>query len=148
MSQNDKAPDSATGVVTVGCKLPNGLHLDLKANDGAIVRHTLKGANAARIVGGYGITENIPDDFMKAWLKKNAKHPAVISGAVFIHNDTKSAETIAKERSGAVTTGLEPVDPLKNGMLKGADGELDKSAVALYNEQRNKNPSRNSQRVE
>jgi len=136
--------ETSAKLVTVGCKLPNGLHLDLKANDGANIRVTLKGANDSRIVGGFGLTENIAADFMERWLKKNAKHPAVVNGAIFIHSDTRSAESLAKERR-ELTTGLDPIDPVKNGMLKNETGELDKAAVAAYNEQKVKNPERNRQ---
>jgi hypothetical protein len=139
--------EAAVKVVAVGCKIPTGLHLDLVANDGAKIRHTLKGANAARIVGGYGITENIPVEFMERWLKKNSRHPAVLSGAIFYHTDVNGAKATAKERCDLVT-GLEPIDPLKTGMLRGPDGENDRAAVADYNELKSKNPDRNRQQVE
>lgn len=129
--------------VTVGCKLPHGLILDLKVG-GELVRHTLKGANAARIIGGYGITENIPADFMEQWLKKNAKHPAVANGSIFLHNDTKSAESIARERR-EIDTGLGAIDPIKSGMLRGEDGKDDTAALANYNKLKRENPARNAQ---
>lgn len=134
------------GFVSVGCKIPSGLHLDLKTNDGP-QRVTLVGANASRIVGGYGITENVPAEFFNEWMRRNAKHAAVVNGLIFAHSETKSAESMARERATNVT-GLEPVDPLKNGMLKGENGEVDKAALAAYNDQRAKNPERNRQRVE
>lgn len=135
--------------VSVGCKLPHGLHLDLKNSEGP-VRVTLVGANASRIVGGYGITENVSSDFMAQWLKKNAKHPSVVKGLIFIHSDTKSAEAMAKERADdpQTATGLEAIDPVKNGMLRNKEGENDRAALALYNEQKAKNPERNRQHVE
>lgn len=133
-------------LVSVGCKLPHGLILELKTNDG-FARHTLKGANAARIVGGYGITENVPADFMAQWLKKNARHAAVVNGSIFIHSDAKSAEAMAKERQD-IATGLEAIDPVKAGMLRGADGEVDKVALTNFNKLRAENPDRNRQRVE
>lgn len=138
--------DSKATFVSVGCKLPHGLHLDLKQN-GEPVRVTLVGANAARIVGGYGITENVPAEFMTEWLKKNAKHKAVVNGLIFVHNDMKSAESMAKERRKN-DSGLEAIDPVASGMLKGENGQDDVGALATYNEARAKNPSRNAQRVE
>lgn len=138
--------EESVKLVSVGCKLPHGLHLDLKGNDGNI-RVSLVGANASRIVGGYGITENVSAEFMAQWLKKNAKHPAVVDSSIFIHSDARSTEAMAKERQ-SVVTGLEPIDPLKNGMLRGSDGEIDKVALAKYNEQRAVNPERGRQRVE
>ncbi len=134
--------------VTVGCKLPTGLHLDLKAKDGVPARVTLKGANAARIIGGYGLTEQVPAEFITEWLKQNAKHPAVINKHIFIHSETASAESIAKEHR-ELKTGLEPIDPIANGMLKGANGQpTDPEALKAYNQQRATNPARNQQQVE
>jgi len=142
---------SEAKTVSVGCKLPHGLHLDLKMKGGGDpVRVTLKGANAARIVGGYGITENVDGEFMRAWLAKNAKHPAVVNGQIFIHEDARAAESIAKERrdDASTRTGLEPIDPIKSGMLRGKDGELDKGAVVAYETLKAKNPERSRQQVE
>jgi hypothetical protein len=142
-SSNMNAPTH----VSVGCKLPNGLILDLKTNSGDAQRVTLKGANAARIIGGYGITENVPAAFMDQWLKKNQRHPAVVNGSIFLHNDTESAEAIAKERRD-IATGLDAIDPLKLGMLKGPDGKADPEALKSYNHAKATNPERNRQRVE
>jgi hypothetical protein len=139
---NDKAT-----FVTIGCKLPHGLIIEARDNSGEIVRVTLNGANAARIVGGYGITENVPADVWNAWLKKHAKFPAVINGQVFVHTDLKSVEGEAKNRRN-VASGFESIDPIKNGMLKGADGQDDKEALKTYQEQVKSNPDRFRQRVE
>src|ERR1044071_7390126 len=130
MSNDNTAPSSAK-VVAVGCKLPHGLHLDLKRNDGSSERVTLKGANDARIVGGYGITENVSAEFMTKWLEKNKKQQAVANGSIFIHADVKSAESKAKERRGVVT-GIEPIDPIASGMLRNESGENDPKAVKEY----------------
>lgn len=141
-------PKETTGsFVTIGCKLPHGLIISARNTEGDTVSLTLKGANDARIVGGYGITENVPVELWNAWLKKHHKHMAVVNGQLFVHNDLKSAEQIAKERR-EVTTGFEPIDPIKNGMLKGATGELDEEALKSYNKQRAENPDKNRQRVE
>lgn len=138
--------DSST-VVTIGCKLPHGLIIEARDNSGEIQRVTLKGANDARIVGGYGITENVPADVWGAWLKRHAKFPAVVNGQVFVHTDIKSVESEAKNRR-EVVTGFEPIDPVKNGMLKGAHGEPDEEALKTYRKQVSENPDRNRQRVE
>jgi hypothetical protein len=140
-------PETAN-FVSVGCKLPHGIHLDLKNKNGEGPRHTLQGANASRIIGGFGITENIPGDFMAQWLRQNAKHPAVINGAIFIHSNRESAEVMAKERAKDVVTGFEAIDPVKTGMLKGPNGENDPLAVAKYNQARAENPDRSRQRME
>lgn len=135
--------NEGTKVVTVGCNLSNGLHLDLKGKDGP-VRFTLKGRNAARIYGGFGITEGIPEDFMREWLKRNAKHPAVVNGSIFVHEDAASAQDIGKERR-EIRTGLEPIDPVRSGMLKTEGGSDDAKALKDYREAQQKNPDRNRQ---
>lgn len=139
--------ENSSSVMVVGCKLPHGLILRVKNKDGMIQEHQLKGANASRIVGGFGLTENIPEDFMKRWLQENAKHPAVVNGFVFIHTDTRSAESMAKERR-TLSTGLEAIDPVAANMLRGENGEVDKAALANYNMLKAKNPDRNRQQVE
>lgn len=139
--------ESSTGAVVVGCKLPHGLVLRVKNKDGSIVEHTLNGSNASRIVGGFGLTENLPEDFMKRWLHENSRHPAVINGSVFIHNDVKSAKSMARER-GELPTGFESIDPVKANMLRGENGENDPAALADYNRMKAKNPDRNRQQVE
>jgi hypothetical protein len=139
-------PEAAPTTCIVGCKLPHGLTLELRTDDGKVVgKHTLKGNNAARIVGGYGLTENIPIDFMNEWLKRNAEHAAVKSHAVFIHTNLRGAEARAKE-GRELKTGLEPIDPLLDARAKGLT--VDKEAEANYRRQRAENPVRNRQQVE
>jgi hypothetical protein len=144
MEPEDMTKENSTGYVIVGCKLPHGLIISARNSSGDVVSVTLKGANAARIIGGYGITEAVPKDLWDAWLKKNHKHAAVLNGSVFIHDDAKSAESIAKERRD-VPSGFESIDPLKNGMLKGADGQVDEEAAKTYRQQMGENPDRNRQ---
>lgn len=133
--------------VIVGCKLPNGLHLDVKDNSGDVRRITIVGANASTIVGGYGMTPNVPADFMALWFKKNAKHPAVLNHSIFIHSQEDGARAIAKEQQ-EIETGLQPIDPIKQNMLNNDDGDIDKKAVANYEKLKAENPRRNAQRQE
>lgn len=126
--------------ISIGCKLPHGVLLRLKNESGDMVEVVIKGTNAARIVGGHGITEDVDPDFWRAWLAKNAGHSAVVSGALFSYGDVKSVESEAKNRRKAVT-GFEPLDPMQNGMLNGPDGKTpDKEALGLYNQQKRENP--------
>lgn len=105
----NQQPATGTATVTVGCKLPNGLHLDLGDK-----RVTLNGANSARIVGGYGITEGVDAAFFEAWKKTYADSPAVKNGLVFAHGKTGDVEAQAREQA-EIRTGLEPLDPEKPG---------------------------------
>lgn len=129
----------STDTVIVGCKLPNGLYLDLKANDGEVQRVTIAGSNAARIVGGYGLTPGVSSDFMKKWLELNAKHPAVVNKSIFIHSNEASAKSIAKEHA-EITTGIEPVDPVSSGMLNNENGEIDKASLKKFRQAQAENP--------
>lgn len=90
--------------VTVGCKLPNGLHLDVQGK-----RHTLAGANSSRIIGGYGLTE-VPKDFWDAWVAEHKDFPPVVNGEIFAQATSKSAEDKAKDQA-EVRSGFEGLNP-------------------------------------
>lgn len=92
--------------VTVGCKYPNGIILHLK--DKQVV---LRGANAANIIGGHGMTEGVDKEFMDEWFKIYADNDIVKGGHVF-YADKKSVEAEAREKEEHLT-GFEPLDPNK-----------------------------------
>lgn len=105
-------------VVTVGCKLPNGIVLE---QDGYSV--VLNGANSANIVGGYGLTEGVDKDAFEKWIKTHADQAYVRNELVFAQAKTNSAESKAKENA-SVKSGLEglPQDKPAPGIEK-ADGK-------------------------
>ena len=134
-----KAPDT----VYVGCKLPNGIILQLCAEEeyrepvmggGTIVSkryrrlpetYTLNGCSIdlARvaagevphlIVGGAGITPGIPRDFWEKWLEANKHSHLVRNKIVFAQRDEMSARSRAVELKD-VRSGLEPIDPENPG---------------------------------
>lgn len=99
------AKNTKSKTVTVGCKLPNGLILEL---NGQTVE--INGANSSRLVGGHGITYDVDAEFFDAWLEAYADRAMVRNGFIFAHDkaaDTK-AEAAEKENNA---TGLEAVDP-------------------------------------
>lgn len=103
---------SGTDTVTVGCKLPHGLHLDIVKIGEPTARHTINGTNSSRIIGGYGITEGVPRAFWDRWLEQAKDLAMVKNGLVFAHKETASA--IAKAKDGAgVLNSFEPIDPAK-----------------------------------
>lgn len=104
-------------VVTVGCKLPNGLLLE---QDGYNV--LLNGANSSNLVGGYGLTEGVDKDAFDKWIKTHADQAYVKNELVFAQAKTNSAESKAKE-NGGVKSGLEglPQDNPAPGVTK-SDG--------------------------
>lgn len=91
--------------VTVGCKIPNGLHLDLGDK-----RVTLNGANSSSIVGGHGITENVDKQFWDTWYAKNKSLDFVKNGHVFADEKDVNTKAKAKEREKE-KSGLERLDP-------------------------------------
>lgn len=101
-------------VVTVGCKLPNGLLIDV---DGKVVH--LLGANSSNVIGGYGLTENVDKDYFEKWLKQHANQRYVKGEMLFAQAKTNSAQSKASENAG-VKTGLEglPQDKPVEGVVK------------------------------
>ena len=97
-----------TNTVTVGCKLPNGLVIDIPGKGS----HKLAGARDSRIIGGYGLTP-VPSDFWDAWLAANAKSDLVTKNIVFAQATQAKAEGQAKELEG-VKTGLEQLPKTNN----------------------------------
>jgi hypothetical protein len=99
--------------VLVGCKLPHGLHAELA---GKVVE--LAGANSARVIGGFGITE-VDKDFAEAWLAAEKGTPIVDNGLVFVVNNERDAKAAAADGEDS-KTGLEGLDPEKpvNGVVQ------------------------------
>lgn len=104
----DKA--NSTKMVVVGCKLPNGIILELgKRNTEGHKSVRLRGSNTTRVIGGFGLTD-VSEDFMTAWLKKNARLSFVKRGLIFIQGDQDRATAHALHHS-ELKTGLEPLTP-------------------------------------
>lgn len=102
------------GIVTVACKHPSGLHLDLEAADGTKARVTLKG-NAvpfgvpSYLIGGYAMTE-VDADHWAAWLEKYKDSSLVKDRIIFAQPKRSNAEAQAKDQA-EVPAIAEPVDP-------------------------------------
>ena len=94
-----------TGKVSVGCKLPHGLILEMGDE-----RVTVKGANDSTLIGGHGITEGVDKDFFDAWLDKNKGLDFVKKGLIFASEKATSVNAEAKEKQDE-TTGFEGLDP-------------------------------------
>jgi len=95
-------------IVTVGCKLPNGLIIEHMGKT-----HTLKGSNSTEIVGGHGLTV-IDKELWDAWYDKHKDYQPVKQGLIFAHEKLDSAQSIAKERAKN-KSGFEGLDPDKPG---------------------------------
>jgi hypothetical protein len=104
---------AAAKTLIVGCKLPNGLILEMgRYGDTRYQKVEVKGANSAKVAGGYGLTP-VDAEFWAAWLKKHAHLDCVTKGHVFAHSTEASAISHATERA-ELKTGLERLDPVKN----------------------------------
>lgn len=91
--------------VTVGCKLPHGLHLDV--NDKRI---TLAGENSSAVIGGHGITEGVDKELFERWMSLNKDSAAVKNGLIFAHEKSSNTQAEAKEKVKN-KTGFEGLDP-------------------------------------
>ena len=129
----------ATGeVVTVACKLPAGLIIDVREPpvimntphgealiSGRVLKSVkLNGSAAQRrmesngqvlgehpmVAGGYGLTENVSKDFFDKWLAENRDYPPVAAGAVFALPKIESVRSKAKEQGSDIKSGFEPLD--------------------------------------
>ena len=91
-------------LVSVGCKLPNGIILELGEK-----KVVLKGLNSSELIGGHGITEGVDKEFMDAWLLAHKHLKFVKEGFIFCHENAKNLAAEAKDRRKE-KTGLEPLD--------------------------------------
>jgi hypothetical protein len=121
MNDNVQTKASRTHVV-VGCKYPNGLILELgNPHDEGYQKVVLNGANHPKAHCGTGITENVPANFMEAWLKRHKNMKRVFDeGVMFVVDDVETAIAKASDRA-KVDTGFNPIDPTKD--VLGADGK-------------------------
>ncbi len=103
---------SNQNTVVVGCKLPNGFVMQVGE-----AAHTIKGYNSSVIIGGHGITENVPADLWGAWLKENKDRDLVKNGFVFAHTDSRNTKSEAKEKAQTKSK-TEPLSPLPKDELK------------------------------
>ena len=136
-ADNDlRATTKAAGnTVIVGCKIPNGLilqlsqmessrepvmgggHRDIQTGRKIGPKYLVKGpafpvGSVPRylIAGGYALTSGIPEDFWNEWVRQNADADIVKNELIIAHKSMEDVEQhcIDNER---VVTGLEPVDP-------------------------------------
>ena len=94
--------------VTVACKLPNGLVLDIPGAKAPVV---LNGANHPEAIAGHGLTE-VDADFWAAWTKLYSDFQPLTKEMIFAQGSERSAAAKAKERKDE-KSGLEGLDPEK-----------------------------------
>ena len=92
--------------VIVGCKLPNGLVIELDEQ-----RVVLNGANSSAIIGGFGMTE-VNKALFDAWLEKHKDYEPVKQGLIFAQEKPANAQAEAKDKA-KLKSGFEGLDPKK-----------------------------------
>jgi hypothetical protein len=103
------------GTVTVACRYPPGLHLELKGHP----RITVRGPSVAwgdppHAIGGFAMTHGVDADFMAAWLTANKELDMVKKNLIFTCPKPADAAAAATDLREA-KSGLEPLDPDKPG---------------------------------
>ena len=118
------------GTVTVACKLPNGIVLDIRDEVGVTLKAvTLNGSRhrvrpdgmpifAWEVHGGYGLTPNVDQEFWDEWSKSNATYGPFKQGLIFALPKLDSAISKAREQE-ELKTGLEPLN------VDGKDDRID-----------------------
>lgn len=106
----EKEVNDAPKFVTVGCKLPNGLYLDLREENGVIrQRYRANGFNHPNAIAGFGLTK-IPKDHWDEWVTVNAELDAVKNGVIFAHEKAKNTKAQAKDTQN-IKAGAERLNP-------------------------------------
>src|SRR5580765_5333748 len=101
--------------VTVACKLPNGLQLELEGKPRVIIKGTSVPYGApTHDVGGYALTPNVDADFFNEWQAKYKDYVPVKRGLIFAYTKPQDATARAMEMRDE-KSGLEPIDPDKPG---------------------------------
>lgn len=125
-----------SGFVTVGCKIPNGIilqlstmeqstepvmgggHRDVKVGRKIGEKYTVRGPSlklgeipAFVMAGGYALTVGlVPEDFWNEWVKQNADADIVRNRLIIAHRSVDDAESECTNNA-SLRTGLEPMDP-------------------------------------
>jgi len=103
--------------LVIGCKIPNGIVLR-----GAGKQFLINGSSKSSVIGGYGITEDVPAEVWEDYAKAHAKSPAIVNELVFAQKDTKSARDAANERKGQ-KTGFEQIKAEDAGVKEDKETE-------------------------
>lgn len=145
---------SATGMVVVGCKIPNGVilqlsvfeqnaepvmgggHRDVKIGRKVGQTYTVRGPNVKfgeiprfLMAGGYALTSGIPEDFWNTWLEQNKDAEMVKRELIVAYKSMDDVEAHCSNNE-TLKTGLEPMDPqnLPRGIMT-AEEQAKRTAV-------------------
>lgn len=116
MARSSSKAASPSDTLTIACRLPQGLHIQLQQHK---LNLKLHGEHSPYAVGGFGLTRNVPaaqwaiieEVFAEAlWLK---------NGFVFAMTSPESAADKATDQKD-VNAGFNPIDPEKPSATRGA----------------------------
>ena len=83
--------------VTIGCKLPNGIIMQVEGHKDV----RINGWNNNAIVGAdHGLTENVPAALWEAWSKLHAESKLVKGGFIFAAKNEREAKAKATDNKG------------------------------------------------
>jgi len=146
---------TSSATITVACKIPNGLILQLcKPMDRSEPvlgggRKNVKewhpygdkvkvhgparpfGANpVTRVVGGYALTEGVPARFFAQWLEQHKDDAVVTNQMIIGHENTEYLVGWAKERKGLLS-GLQPLNVTLDGKGNLSDPRIPKGNMKI-----------------
>lgn len=135
-SASANIPES--GHVTVACKLPNGLKLqiyDMEEGSEPVMGGGTKTVKRAvsvgepvklngvavpfgkvpnyMIVGGYALTTGVDAQLFRRWMRDNWDSPIVTNKLILVHEDKVNVSDAAKDHD-SIRSGLEPITPDKD----------------------------------
>lgn len=112
MAEKQEDIERSAATVTVACKLPHGIWMEVQDGNKPKTRILAKGCNTSNVIGGFGLTENVPADFFEAWIEKNKSLKFVQRGQIWALNRSDSVRKKALEMA-ELKHGVERLDPDK-----------------------------------
>lgn len=109
--------------VIIGLKMPNGLLISAEV-EGKTVEHKLKGWNQTQIIGGHGITHEVPKALWDAYREQNKNSKLVRNGLIFAHGKESDVKSEAEEKKGTQSK-LERLAQTKDKAAPGKIGKID-----------------------
>lgn len=100
-------------MITIGCKLPQGLIIIHPSNPERKVR--LNGLKDNKIIGNNFATTEVNAEFWATWKMSYGDYQPLKNGSIFEARNQPEAEIIGKELA-AVKTGFEPLVPSSHGV--------------------------------
>jgi hypothetical protein len=99
-------------LVTVGCKLPNGIVIQIGEKK---VKLNGFNQNMIQVGDGFGLTEGVDKEFFDAWCEKHKAFAVVKNGMVFAQKNTTEAAAQGKDLKEK-KSGLEQLKPDSEGV--------------------------------